>query len=204
MKKGMAKKRIIAWGVPVCLLVAVCALGCAPASQSTADEPETQDAASTQQGEFVWSAESDCATCHADDVASFEDSACIASLHPASKDDCSSCHDDEAGMEKAHSKVQMGDTKTKAGLKRTKVDETMCLTCHDKDELAQTTADYTALGDKNGTVVNPHDLPANEEHQDVVCSSCHKFHEASEPSEAAMESCTNCHHAEVFECGTCH
>lgn len=113
------------------------------------------------------------------------------------------CHNDPA-MEKAHEKVTLDSKKKKATLKRTVVARETCLSCHDNSELASATAESAALTDKNGTTVNPHDLPVNNDHEGINCSSCHKLHTSDQPVETAQATCRNCHHAEVYECGTCH
>ena len=189
---------------------ALCLAACAPQASSPTDASDdaaahatTDDETTSQDTEFTWTAESDCATCHDSDVASFSDTNCPASLHADMQDQCMTCHDDPE-MEKAHSKVTWDSEKKKVTLKRTTVTRDTCTPCHDESELAQKTADSTVLTDKNGTTVNPHDLPTNEEHGEVNCSSCHKLHTADAPAEQAQATCKNCHHADVYECGTCH
>ena len=62
------------------------------------------------------------------------------------------------------------------------------------------------LTDKNGTTANPHDLPQNADHTnaDLACATCHKLHGEDPIEQTALKACIDCHHAEVFECGTCH
>lgn len=80
-----------------------------------------------------------------------------------------------------------------------------CTTCHNLDDVKAATEDSTVLTDINGTVVNPHDLPAIEDHAGITCASCHKTHEVSESTEkSAKRTCASCHHADVYECYTCH
>lgn len=80
-----------------------------------------------------------------------------------------------------------------------------CSACHNVDDIKAATEDSAVLTDVNGTVVNPHDLPAIEDHAAIVCSSCHKSHEVSENTEkSAKRTCASCHHADVYECYTCH
>lgn len=184
----------------LCIILAACAPQGAPSG--TGDEENPSDATAAAAA-FTWTAESDCGTCHDNDVASFDDASCPASQHVDMRDQCMTCHNDPA-MEKAHEKVTLDSEKKKATLKRTAVARETCLSCHDAAELAAATSESTALTDKNGTTVNPHDLPANEDHESMNCSSCHKLHTADAPGEAAQATCKNCHHAEVYECGTCH
>ena len=82
------------------------------------------------------------------------------------------------------------------------IENELCFTCHGSYEaLAEKTADGTVLTDKTGTVVNPHAIPANGEHnEEPACKNCHKMHGDSDP----QEYCRSCHHADVFECYTCH
>lgn len=117
---------------------------------------------------------------------------------------CTTCHNDEEGLAKAHRKMDSG--KTAKRLKRTSVSDEVCLTCHDKEQLVAATADVTVLTDTKGTTVNPHDIPANDSHADIQCVSCHQAHyDEDETIETmAMGVCVDCHHAQVFECGTCH
>ncbi|MEY8341580.1 hypothetical protein [Adlercreutzia muris] len=183
------------------------ALGaCAPQAAPTDGEPAAVESEGTAEAAaFTWSVDSDCGTCHGDDVASFDDASCPASQHAAMKDQCMTCHNDP-NMERAHAKVTLDSEKKKATLKRTVVARDTCLAsgCHDMTEIAADTADVTVLTDKNGTTVNPHDLPESEDHASINCSSCHKLHTADTPAEAAPATCRNCHHADVYECNTCH
>lgn len=186
--------------------------GCAPQVSSPAsaggdtptasNDTASNDTAATEAVAFTWSADSDCATCHSAESASLEDAACAASSHAAS--DCMSCHADAAAVEAAHAEVSMGDRAPKR-LKNTEIDEATCLGCHGSyEELAAKTENSTALTDKGGKQVNPHDLPENSDHDSATCSNCHAMHEAGSASNSALEFCRSCHHMDVFECGTCH
>ena len=80
-----------------------------------------------------------------------------------------------------------------------------CMACHSVEDIKAATEDSTVLTDVNGTVVNPHDLPAVEDHAGIECASCHKSHEVTESTEkSAKRTCASCHHADVYECYTCH
>lgn len=181
----------------------LCLAACAPQEEGASP---AGDAAAPTATEFTWSKDSDCTTCHETDVASFDDAACTASQHASLKTSCLTCHDDVSGLEDAHKKVTLESQKKKATLKKTEVSEDICLTCHDKAELAAATTASTALTDKNGLTVNPHDLPANDDHAEAgtTCSSCHKLHTSESATETASAVCRNCHHADVYECNTCH
>ena len=204
-----ASARRMAATILVACGLALSITACAP--QSEHDSPSSSGAnepapSPTSPTEFAWSQDSASATCHETDVASFDDAACAASQHSNLKDKCLTCHDDIAGLEDAHKNVTLDSKKKKATLKKTEVSEAVCLTCHDKAELAEATAASTALTDKNGLTVNPHDLPVNDDHaaSDTTCSSCHKLHASESATETAPGVCRNCHHADVYECNTCH
>ena len=126
----------------------------------------------------------------------------IAKSHGALQ--CVICHDDEEGLVKAHAKVTVDSTKVAKRLKKTEVAAETCLACHEATYSAEATAESTALTDTNGTVVNPHDLPESENHSGIACASCHSMHTTDNIATTAAQTCTKCHHANVYECGTCH
>lgn len=118
--------------------------------------------------------------------------------------ECSTCHEDSDKLAKAHKKMnRKGQEAT--SLKKTVVSSEVCLSCHNADELAEATQDCTVLTDSKGTTVNPHDLPDVEEHASINCVDCHQVHETDKSlDQAAKATCGNCHHAGIYECGTCH
>lgn len=117
--------------------------------------------------------------------------------------DCTTCHVDSDKLAKAHKRLNSGKEATR--LKKTSVGSDVCLTCHDQESLAEATADCTILTDSEGTTVNPHDLPAVDEHTSVACVSCHEVHTSDESlAQTSKATCGSCHHAGVYECGTCH
>ncbi|WP_139652910.1 cytochrome c3 family protein [Raoultibacter phocaeensis] len=197
-----ALRRTVA--ITVCFIFLFTIAGCSPQPSETA-KPNAADAErETTSLEFTWSDASDCSTCHENAIASFDDTACTASSHADQKADCFSCHADTEGLSEAHKKVTLDSTKKKATLKKTSIANDACISCHDKRELADTTVQCTVLTDKNGLVINPHALPEHEDHESITCSSCHKIHAADGPDEIAPKVCRNCHHADVYECNTCH
>lgn len=198
-------RRTAATFLVVCGL-ALSVTACSPQSDGETSPASDPSEPTTSSTEFTWSQDSACATCHETDAASFDDAACAASQHSDLKSKCLTCHDDVSGLEDAHKDVTLDSKKKKATLKKTEVPETICLTCHDKTELAEATATSTALTDKNGLTVNPHDLPVNDDHAEAgtTCSSCHKLHASESAAETAPAVCRNCHHADVYECNTCH
>ena len=117
---------------------------------------------------------------------------------------CATCHDDEAGLAEGHEKLNSG--KVSKRLKKSSVSSEACLACHSWDDLAAATEGYDGLVDERGTVVNPHALPDVEEHATIACTDCHKAHTlgAKPVADSSIIACLTCHHAGVFECGTCH
>lgn len=132
-----------------------------------------------------------------------EDATPLASAHAAL--DCAACHNDEEALAGVHDGVTADDRMPKR-LRKAKIDpEQLCQPCHGTlEELAQKTAESTALVDSAGTVVNPHDLPDVEDHAKLDCLDCHSMHKDQSSADTAMNACNGCHHAGVFECGTCH
>lgn len=178
-------------------------------------------------GDYVWTIESECTQCHEKQGKSTADDKYLASKHAAL--DCRYCHDyqlpeesqtdeaqkaDEATdaqveaedapltLEAAHAGVHTLEVVKKNSLRNTAVPEEACLSCHQLEKIQQATADCEVLKDANGLVVNPHDLIPGEQHEGILCANCHIMH-SSDPA-AAYRACVSCHHAEVWECGTCH
>ncbi|MDR0350926.1 MAG: cytochrome c3 family protein [Coriobacteriales bacterium] len=168
------------------------------ADASESDSPDEQVALELP----AWSSDSNCESCHVAELESGSDAQCTYSLHAS--ESCVSCHSDDAGaLATAHEDYASANQPTR--LKTTEVSQDSCLSCHDSTELAVASVATTALTDNNGTVVNPHDLPATESHLDKIrCSSCHKMHKAEPAEETSRKACLGCHHVNVYECGTCH
>lgn len=177
---------------------------CAP--QQSAGSNDGASGAEPAQVDFTWENDSDCAQCHQTESSSMNDSACLAATHAAEGNTCATCHTDESGLVKAHENATPDEAKKRATkLRSTTIDESACFSCHGSyDELAAKTAELALLTDSEGTTVNPHAMPENNEHADTDCASCHVMH-ASEPAEeSAPEYCESCHHAGVYSCHTCH
>lgn len=116
---------------------------------------------------------------------------------------CISCHEDTEGLAAGHKKLNSGKEATH--LRKSKVDSDLCATCHSVEALASATADSAAVTDGKGTSVNPHDLPKTDSHLGIGCTDCHVAHNVeAHVAETALATCTSCHHANVFACGTCH
>ena len=189
--------------------------------------------ANAAQTEYKWSMDLDCALCHAKEAASLGLTAAaeegtadgakadaemtdeeLGSAHTTEvaayarthvqdfKFECATCHIESEGLEKGHKKLNSGKEATR--LKKSEVDASICLTCHQPEKLVEATADYTGLTDTKGTTVNPHELPKVGNHETIQCFNCHQVHSEKAITETAIAVCNSCHHAGVFECGTCH
>ena len=147
----------------------------------------------------------DCASCHKKATKKMNKEGYTGSIHASLA--CISCHDDEEALTEAHASekytAKKGDKVV--ALVHTDSDDEVCFACHGTmEELAETTADSTVLTDKNGTTVNPHDLPEGHYGNMVTCGKCHKMHDTKTIEESATNACLGCHHDNVYECGTCH
>lgn len=186
----------------MCLVFA----GCAPQQRTTqpgdgVEQGETEQAGQVEAVAFEWTSDSDCSMCHEKESSSQQDDACLASTHQDVA--CSTCHADQSGLEAAHEGAQP-DGKGASALEKTTVAEAACTSCHDAADLATKTADSVVLTDSEGTVVNPHDLPENDDHAATECTSCHKMHSSTGVEKTATRYCKSCHHTDVYQCYTCH
>lgn len=145
----------------------------------------------------------DCGVCHTRTADNPENDGYLYASHTIVS--CFACHDDADTLAKRHENATQAKGEKLKKLKKTEVNVAVCAICHDPAALVEKTADCIALTDKDGNVVNPHDVSSNARHdENVTCSSCHKFHKDLEPQAQAFNFCIGCHHAAVFECGTCH
>jgi len=115
--------------------------------------------------------------------------------------ECVDCHADEEKMVSAHKRMATAK-KMPDRLKKTKVNTELCLTCHDMEQVAEKTAQSTAIVDEDGVSPNPHALP--DGHDAITCFDCHSAHSGEGFGNVFKDTCKGCHHALVFECGTCH
>lgn len=203
--KPQVSKRALA-GVALFLPLVLCAWGCSPqtagAGSSAAEASAGREGASSAI-EATWSPDSDCATCHDTEASTSADGSCLAGHHTMTQGfTCITCHTDDGTLAEVHADMDSGKTPKK--LKKTEVSENVCLSCHGKADLVQKTATSTVLTDDNGTAVNPHDLPQSDEHAAITCTSCHQGHNTDGVQQVAPAFCQSCHHANVYECGTCH
>lgn len=192
----------------VIALMSLGTVGCAP---KTADLSETgsgsqaeADENAAMTGDFAFSADADCTTCHSTEGDSLGDATMPASNHATQE--CTTCHSDIDSLATAHDGVQFGDKAPKR-LKKTTIDTTACFSsgCHgSQEDLAAKTEACAILTDANGTVVNPHALPENEDHTTIDCGSCHSMHSDDTIEDTAKKACKGCHHMDVYECNTCH
>lgn len=205
--KSTTKSKVLAC-VAVCVAIACVSVamlaGCSP-KQSDNAGAYSGDSTSTQQGDFSFSMDSDCMTCHMTQAQASADPNCFLQKGDHASIECVTCHDDESGLTSAHKDVQYGDKEPKR-LKSTTTDSEICLSCHGSyEELAQKTADSTVLTDSKGTTVNPHEVPGlNEKHASIQCTDCHQPHSGEDAAAGAADTCTTCHHTGVYECYTCH
>lgn len=195
----MRHKLIIISFVAALLALSLGLFACAPQQNTSPDKKADSNAIS-----FEWSKDSDCGMCHSAETASFDNSSCLANLHPSAKADCLSCHADVSGVQAAHVGVKPDAVAQVDKLKTTQVDAAACTSCHDRAKLPALTANCTILTDDKGTVVNPHSLTPSESHDAITCINCHKMHSDKPIADTATKTCADCHHDHVYECGTCH
>lgn len=149
-----------------------------------------------------WSIQSDCVSCH---TAEARGGGTHSTVYANHKDlACPECHTDEASSLSATHK-DYSNAKPPTKLTTTKVEITVCKQCHSDQDLTDKTLNSTTLTDKNGTVVNPHNMPEVNEHIAARnCASCHKMHQGDSAEEVTKKLCISCHHESVYECNTCH
>lgn len=209
--KTLSPVRAAAMAFALIAVIALGLVGCAPqaneGSQGSGEAgsgsgSESESGSAAVQVDFNWSETSDCSMCHAKEEASFQDSTCGAFQHADVT--CAECHTDASALASAHAGAT-AEKAARAALKATAVDQATCESCHAMDEVAAATAGVTLLTDTNGTVVNPHELSESPDHEQITCTSCHQEHVSGANIEKkAQRACANCHHADVYECYTCH
>lgn len=187
------------------LALALC-IGCSPRTASEGSGQVEGEQASVV--EFAWSADSNCETCHTTQMPGAEPAATMAQIHSDEGLTCVQCHSDSDEMSIAHEGATIADAAGVKKLKKTTIDEALCFTCHSRESLIASTADSTVLADPEGTVVNPHNVPQTEQHEEkkVSCGSCHQMHgEDANAGETAFEFCGSCHHKDIYRsCDSCH
>lgn len=204
--KGFASRISAMFCLVTAISLIVCVLyGCQAGSGAAQTEIKSSDGGVADVEEVTlgeWTPDTDCAACHAGQQESMSNSACQASSHAASQ--CIDCHQQEQELKTVHEGVSSTDRVSKR-LRSTTIESDVCLSCHVQTEIAGATASSTALIDSEGTAVNPHDLPSEGTHRETACADCHDLHtENADIAEDAKAYCISCHHADVFECNTCH
>ena len=149
------------------LLVFLGTLGLAASAQAASSPKGSGTAAPAVSTPF--SLDLDCTGCHTDAAADTENPKCLLSFHEAAG--CTSCHNNEAALEKKHAKMDTKDpNKVRRLSAKNRVAAETCENCHKPEDLAKATEKSTALTDKNGMVVNPHDLPEGHFDEKVTCT----------------------------------
>ncbi len=201
--KSLQSKTLISC-VAIGLLAATCLAACGGQRESESQQGAANEAPSAA-SISAWSYADDCSLCHAAESNSLTDPACLAGIHAANGNTCQTCHADESDLAVVHEGANAEKAQKVTKLRKTGIKQDACLGCHGSyDDLAAKTADSTVLTDSEGKTVNPHALPANEDHSETTCASCHVMHTKKSVSETAPEYCISCHHANVYACHTCH
>jgi len=195
----MSKHRLL---IVLSVLAVVSALAACGNAGTPSDATASEETTAVPAAALTWSADSDCSVCHGAEAESAGNPLCLASAHATLG--CTDCHGDTAGLQNAHAGLTYADVQGTSKLSTTSVARDACLACHEGDYLPETTAGVTALTDMNGTTINPHALPVSDSHADIMCGDCHAMHTETPVTETAPAVCISCHHAKVYECGTCH
>ena len=175
------------------------------ATASAAQKPsKASDAAaqeSLQEPAEIPASNAACTACHTAEGEAAEDQACLGSLHATLT--CETCHDDAKELDELHAKTKA--KRMPMRLKKTTVEDETCIACHEAtgEEFAKLSGG-SLLADANGLEVNAHEVITGEQHEGIACVSCHEVHDDTLPAEQAQKVCKSCHHAQVFECFTCH
>ena len=152
-----------------------------------------------------------CRACHEGLHETMADATLLSAVHQDIP--CTVCHVQDDAYQAAHEDAgENTEKKLKKlrTLKSTQVSSDACRGCHGVEEgIAARTAACEVLTDKNGLVVNPHEvettLNTNNQHSTVQCASCHTVHTAkSTVQEESERVCMRCHHTGTYECYTCH
>lgn len=144
-----------------------------------------------------------CTACHVNEAEAAQDEKTLSSLHADVL--CMTCHDDEETLDELHAKTKA--KRMPLRLKKTSVEDETCLACHEEqpgtDEFLAL-SEGNPLVDANGLEVNAHEMVGREGHEGIGCVSCHEVHDEADPQARAQKVCQSCHHADVYECFTCH
>ena len=185
------------------LMMFVAINGCAPKNREVVDDDEPGDSSGLYADNFSWTPDVSCVVCHA--VQSNLTNGTEAAFHMSDQGNkCIDCHSNTSILTQVH-QGKNSSSKPPTRITKAFITEDVCLSCHDsKEDLAKKTANSTKLKDDYYTVVNPHDLPVNDDHKIIVCVSCHVMHETKPIETSSRTYCFGCHHEKVFACYTCH
>lgn len=176
-------------------------LGCNPSEAAQQSKQDTKGETESSLIDFKWSVDADCEACHIKESESKHASDRLVSQHDSVV--CITCHSDQSSLSEVHKEVSSIKDPKKGKLWNTTIAEATCTACHGSwEELAAITKDDTTLTDAQKTSINPHEIPASDNHDEISCVNCHVMH-INDPS-VIRRQCISCHHAEVWECGTCH
>ena len=197
------------------LMLASCSPTPGPSGASEIDVEEQAEAGEAG----AWSPASDCGSCHVKEAGAADDQTTLYSVHaPDATAACINCHgDDLDALSAAHEEYTSEKARVPKKLKSTSIGCETCTStgCHDVAALVEAT-EGSALADSQGKQVNPHSMMEDALHRvggstgaDITCISCHEMHspnsdDSGQLQNAAKNTCIGCHHADVFECGTCH
>lgn len=191
---------LLATGFIFCLFAAAL-VGCQFASNNRALMPGIAAAEQVSPQDWKWSPDQECAPCHSVEAHAVAMSPCTD--YSDSSSSCLTCHNVEQKLVVAHEDIL--NTKPTPDLQRVSVKKEVCTRCHDVASLSAKTADSVALRDSNGVTINPHALLRTKGHSVIDCASCHTMHKTSSDTlEISPEMCQDCHHADSFECESCH
>lgn len=178
------------------LVLCVGVFGCEPKIVPNGPTSDSDDGT----GEIAWSISVDCTVCHA------KQGAFHVAGHANAAVVCTDCHKDMTALARVHD-GKTASSPMPSRLKMTKMTNEACLSCHGPlDTLAAATASLTVCTDSEGKTVNPHTaVDLTESHRESLrCNDCHSEHEDIDANEVAKTVCVDCHHQDVFTCGTCH
>jgi mono/diheme cytochrome c family protein len=191
-------------GVIVLIVFTFTIVGCAsqtppPRSTFPAVSTAAYTAAHYASGEEVvvtmtWTFESNCAACHEnEDIVN--NSGSLAAKHVENV--CADCHSDDAALRAAHvDLVQALRAEPPTELTESKLDASLCISCHNPDEFKAATVG--ALVDEERNQFNPHDIRSFPEHDSVLCMNCHPMHGEDNPLRDAKNVCDSCHHMGIY------
>ena len=188
---NLAAKLLLMFFLMAILVIAACSSKSdrVPTTGAEISQPDYDKA----QVHFVWAANKDCSTCHVLETRSMTRTSLLAYQHAEAEENCLSCHD-VSDLTITHKNVSK-ETAVRVPVK--KYSQAFCFKCHGSyEDLIQSTKDSKVCTDSKGNVANPHDTHLGQSD----CYNCHRMHRMS----SGVKYCYTCHHAGVFECGTCH